>query len=837
MGNGINYMGGNAFGSNPSLTAVYFPGNAPTGVDGGAFASSDPKATIYYLTGTAGWGTTFAGLPAVLLVPPDITVQPQSQTVNAGEDATFTVAADSAAPLSYQWLLNGAAIGGATASSYTVIAPPEGGSYSVAVSNFAGSVTSAAARLTVQLPSATVSIASGLTANDKIYDATTTATLSSNNVVLAGVLAADAGNVGLSTNGYTAAFATSAVGAGRSVTVSGLSLTGSAAANYWLIQPSLTANITAATVTIASGLAANNKIYDGTTSATLSSNNVVLAGILPGDVGSVALSTNGYTAAFASAGSGAGQSVTVSGLSLTGAAAANYSLIQPSLTANITAGVPVTISSGLTANNKMYDGTTSATLSSNNVVLAGVLPGDVGNVALSTNGYTATFASAGPGTSISVSVSGLGLIGSAAGNYSLIQPSLAANITPPVVTANPLLFTAGTTSGAQFSQVLAPIYVDLLTNILSFQFSLHWDPTVATYVDVERFGLPGLGAGSFGTTLSGSGTLTVSWDDLTGFGQSLGDGTAVFAVRFALTGSEGASSSVMMNGTPTALQAANSDLTLVPVQTVPGQLSVAVAPTVAIGGQVMYYPTNYPPSGPSEPAVAGVTVSLTGAANLNQATATDGSYSFPGLAAGLDYEASPARSDDEPPANGVSTLGIALIRRQILDLAPLASPYALLAADVNASGTVDTLDIAWIRRLILAVTNTFPAGLWRFVPADYLFPDASNPWGAPSSRSYTNLSADMTGQDYVAIKLGDVNHSWTKAEIGKAESRNLAPDLPAVRFEARGRVAQPRERVGVRVSVGGFTGGTTAQFTLGWDARVLQYAGVGEFGVRGLGGG
>jgi hypothetical protein len=290
-----------------------------------------------------------------------------------------------------------------------------------------------------------------------------------------------------------------------------------------------------------------------------------------------------------------------------------------------------------------------------------------------------------------------------------------------------------------------------------------------------------------------------------------------------------------MDGTPTALQAANSDLILVPVQTAPGRLSVAVPPTVAIGGQVMYYPTNYPPSGPSEQAVAGVTVSLTGATNLAQVTPIEGSYSFPGLAAGLDYEVSPAKPDDEPPANGVSTLGIALIRRQILGLAPLASPYAVLAADVDASGTVDMLDIALIRRLILAVTNTFPAGLWRFVPADYLFPDPSNPWGAPSSRSYTNLLADMTGQDYVAIKLGDVNRSWAKAEIGQAESRNLAPERPAVGFEAGSRVAQPGERVAVRVSVGGFTGGTTAQFTLGWDARVLRYAGVGEFGVRGLG--
>ena len=60
----------------------------------------------------------------------------------------------------------------------------------------------------------------------------------------------------------------------------------------------------------------------------------------------------------------------------------------------------MTITSGITANNKPYDGTTAATISSNNVVLNGVLGGDTANVRLTTNGYTANFASAGVGTGL-----------------------------------------------------------------------------------------------------------------------------------------------------------------------------------------------------------------------------------------------------------------------------------------------------------------------------------------------------------------------------------------------------------------------------------------------------
>src|SRR5258708_21616739 len=50
---------------------------------------------------------------------PSIMAQPASQTVTAGQTATFTVAATGTAPLSYQWRKNGVAITGMTTSSYT----------------------------------------------------------------------------------------------------------------------------------------------------------------------------------------------------------------------------------------------------------------------------------------------------------------------------------------------------------------------------------------------------------------------------------------------------------------------------------------------------------------------------------------------------------------------------------------------------------------------------------------------------------------------------------------------------------------------------------------------
>jgi hypothetical protein len=85
-------------------------------------------------------------------VAPSITTQPANQTVNAGQAATFNVAATGTAPLTYQWQKNGAAITGASATSYTTpvtTTADSGEVFRVVVSNAAGSMTSNSATLTV----------------------------------------------------------------------------------------------------------------------------------------------------------------------------------------------------------------------------------------------------------------------------------------------------------------------------------------------------------------------------------------------------------------------------------------------------------------------------------------------------------------------------------------------------------------------------------------------------------------------------------------------------------------------------------------------------------------
>jgi hypothetical protein len=87
-----------------------------------------------------------------VVTAPTITTQPASVTVTTGQTASFSVVASGTAPLSYQWRKNGTNISGATSSSCTTpatVMADNGATFSVVVSNSAGSVTSNEATLTV----------------------------------------------------------------------------------------------------------------------------------------------------------------------------------------------------------------------------------------------------------------------------------------------------------------------------------------------------------------------------------------------------------------------------------------------------------------------------------------------------------------------------------------------------------------------------------------------------------------------------------------------------------------------------------------------------------------
>jgi hypothetical protein len=162
-----------------------------------------------------------------------------------------------------------------------------------------------------------------------------------------------------------------------------------------------------------SGLTGANKEYDGTTAATFTGT-ASYVGLVNGETFSV---SGTPSATFTSAGVGTSKPITVAGYT---APSANYTLTQPTLSADITAKA-LTVS-GASAANKPYDGTTTASILGGSLV--GVISPDVVTLTQAGN-----FVSANVGSGISVT-SNFSISGTDAGNYTLLQPTgLSADIT------------------------------------------------------------------------------------------------------------------------------------------------------------------------------------------------------------------------------------------------------------------------------------------------------------------------------------------------------------------------------------------------------------------------
>ncbi|WP_442795366.1 YDG domain-containing protein [Pelobium manganitolerans] len=245
-------------------------------------------------------------------------------------------------------------------------------------------------------------------ATNKIYDGNTNATVTLSDDKLSG----DEVNTA-----YTSAtFADKNVGTAKTVSVNGISISGADATNYTFnTSANANASITAKVLTVTAN--AGDKIYDGNTNASVTLSNDKLSG---DEV------TTAYTSAtFADKNVGTAKAVSVNGISISGADAANYTF-NTSATANasITAKV-LTVTAN--AGDKVYDGNTNATVTLSDDKLSG---DEV------TTAYTsATFADKNVGTAKTVSVSGISISGADATNYTFnTSANASANITAKALT-------------------------------------------------------------------------------------------------------------------------------------------------------------------------------------------------------------------------------------------------------------------------------------------------------------------------------------------------------------------------------------------------------------------
>ncbi|NBB89432.1 MAG: T9SS type A sorting domain-containing protein [Bacteroidetes bacterium] len=159
---------------------------------------------------------------------------------------------------------------------------------------------------------------------------------------------------------------------------------------------------------------------------------------------------------------------------------------------------------------------------------------------------------------------------------------------------------------------------------------------------------------------------------------------------------------------------------------------------------------------------------------LFRLTSADGEYAFFG-AEGESYSLNATKNDDV--LNGVSTFDILMIQRHILGIEILSDPYQLIAANVNDDARVSGADIIELRKVILGIETSFPNNQsWRFVDAAETLEEGQLPRQYKESIAIYDLNEDLTDQDFIGVKIGDINgnadpNNFTSQD---AEGRNGA---------------------------------------------------------------
>jgi hypothetical protein len=497
--------------------AVTVSGYAITGADAGNYALAQPTGVTASITQLT---LNLTGVTAADKVYDQGVVAALSGGIIApisGDAVTLDISnraglfADKNVASGKSVTVSGYALTGADAGNYALSQPT--------------GVTASITQLTLNL--------TGVTAASKTYDAQTDATISGGVIV---PISGDA--VTLVTSDVSGFFADKNVGTSKSVNVSGYAVTGGDAANYALVQPTgVTADITARSLAV-TGATAASKIYDRLVIATISGG---VVSVISGD--DVALDVAGRSGFFADWNVGTGKSVTVSGYAITGADAANYSLVQPTgLTADITA-LSLAVS-GATAANKTYDRLLTASISGGSI---SAISGDT--VILDGTNAAGLFADKNVGTGKAVTVSGYAISGADAANYALVQPTgvtsdiTALSLAVTGVTASDKVYDRSR-SAVLFGGAIAPLGGDDVILDASVAAGLFADKNVGI----------GKGVTATGFALSGADALNYAILQPTGMTANITlRSLAVTGVQVANKTSDGNVTATLSGGTVAAI--------------------------------------------------------------------------------------------------------------------------------------------------------------------------------------------------------------------------------------------------------------------------------------------
>ncbi len=199
-------------------------------------------------------------------------------------------------------------------------------------------------------------------------------------------------------------------------------------------------------------------------------------------------------------------------------------------------------------------------------------------------------------------------------------------------------------------------------------------------------------------------------------------------------------------------------------------------------------------------------------------TNSSGAYGLPEF----DYEENlsivPAKNDG--PLNGISTHDLILLQQHILNIQPLNSPYKRIAADINRNGAISTIDLIHLRRLVLFIDTEFQENTsWRFVDADFVFPNPDNPFETAFPETYALEGTEEELVDFIAVKIGDLN---LDADINEFTGDASDRDLEKLTFNIADKQLHAGEKVQVDFTAENFEQINGFQFTIDFDKTNVE---------------
>ena len=230
--------------------------------------------------------------------------------------------------------------------------------------------------------------------------------------------------------------------------------------------------------------------------------------------------------------------------------------------------------------------------------------------------------------------------------------------------------------------------------------------------------------------------------------------------------------------------------------------------------------------------VDNTTISVDGSASTMPnavVTATDGAFAYD-LEMGQNYSISAARNGDY--LNGVTTYDLVLLGQHLLELNTLDSPYKMIAADINGSGSITSLDMIALRRVLLFIDTEFASNTsWRFVDAEYAFPTA-NPFATsfPEAINYNNLTISQLA-DFVGVKVGDLNGSAAANALAAGDTRSSDGELV---FNIEDAKVEAGQTYTVDFKAADFNQIAGYQFTLNFDANAVDFVDFQAGALRGM---